>query len=166
MMTRLTRAALAVAGLTLLAACSSGASPTPSETVEAATPSPTAEATPSPTAAETTEPTAEPTATADQTAIDLWNANATLMRGMDGQQFEFECPPGGEYDDVWGTDVYTDDSSVCTAAVHAGVITLEDPGTVTIEIRPGEDSYEESERNGVTSLPYPAWGGSFVVIDE
>jgi len=162
MITRMPRAALAVAGLTLLAACSSGASPTPSETVEAATPSPTAEATPSPTAAET----AEPTETADLTAIDLWNANASLMRGMNGQQFEFECPPGGEYDDVWGTDVYTDDSSVCTAAVHAGVITLEDPGTVTIEIRPGEDSYEESERNGVTSLPYPAWGGSFVVIDE
>ena len=88
------------------------------------------------------------------------------MRGMNGQQFEFECPPGGEYDTIWGTDVYTDDSSVCTAAVHAGVITLEDPGTVTIEIRPGEDSYEESERNGVTSQPYPAWGGSFVVIDD
>jgi LCCL domain len=162
MMTRLPRAALALSATILLAACSSGASATPTPTVESATPSATAASTASPSAAES----ADATATANQTAIDAWRANATQYRGRDGEQFEFECPSGGEYDTVWGTDTYTDDSSVCTAAVHAGVITLDEPGTVTIEIRPGEDSYEESERNGVTSQPYPAWGGSFVVIDE
>ena len=83
---------------------------------------------------------------------------------MNGQEFDFDCPAGGEVRNVWGTDIYTDDSSVCTAGVHAGAITLEDGGTVTIEIRAGEDEYEDSERNGIESLSYPAWGGSFVVI--
>ena len=88
-----------------------------------------------------------------------------MHRGLNGEQFEYECPVGGTLRFVWGTDVYTDDSSVCTAGVHVGVITLESGGTVTIEIRPGQDAYVASERNGVTTLDYPAWGGSFVVID-
>jgi hypothetical protein len=63
---------------------------------------------------------------------------------------------------VWGTDVYTDDSSVCTAAVHAGLITLAGGGTVTAEIRPGQSSYKGSTRNGITSSPYASWLGSFI----
>ena len=84
---------------------------------------------------------------------------------MDEMQVDYVCPAGGTAHSVWGTDVYTDDSSVCTAAVHAGVITLEEGGTVTIEIRPGESSYEASERNGITSGSWGSWTGSFVVID-
>jgi hypothetical protein len=37
---------------------------------------------------------------------------------------------------------------------------------VTIEIRPGEKSYEATERNGISSLSYGSWGGSFVFIDD
>jgi hypothetical protein len=95
---------------------------------------------------------------------NLWGLTAGRHRGNDGQQFEFECPAGGEPDRVWGEDIYTDDSSVCTAAVHAGVITIEEGGTVTIEIRPGLESYEGTTRNGITTIPYGTWGGSFVVV--
>jgi hypothetical protein len=66
---------------------------------------------------------------------------------------------------VWGTDVYTDDSSVCTAAVHVGKITIDAGGPVEIEIRPGQDSYQGSQRNGITTLGYPRWDGSFVFVD-
>lgn len=98
-------------------------------------------------------------------APDAWRANAGSHRGEDGEQFDYVCPPGGAPATVWGTDVYTDDSSVCTAAVHAGLISLESGGTVTIEIRPGEDSYDGSERNGVTTSDYGEWGGSFIFPD-
>ncbi len=64
---------------------------------------------------------------------------------------------------MWGTDVYTDDSSVCTAGVHAGKISLAEGGTVVIEMRAGEDAYTGSERNGVTTTDYAGWPGSFVV---
>ena len=65
---------------------------------------------------------------------------------------------------IWGTDTYTDDSSVCTAAVHSGAISLAAGGTVTIEIRPGLDAYRSSTRNGITSVPYGSWHGSFVFV--
>lgn len=85
---------------------------------------------------------------------------------MEGQQITYDCPPAGEPHSVWGTDVYTDDSSVCTAAVHAGVITLDDGGSVTIEMRPGQDSYEASEQNGIESGSWGSWHGSFVVVSD
>jgi hypothetical protein len=85
---------------------------------------------------------------------------------VEGQQFDFFCRPSGKAYPVWGTDTYTNDSSKCTAAVYAGLITLDEGGAVTIEIRPGEESYEATERNGIPSLSYGSWGGSFVFIDD
>jgi hypothetical protein len=90
-----------------------------------------------------------------------WQLNAAGFRGKDGRLVAFACPPDGELRTVWGTDVYTDDSSVCSAAVHAGLISVEDGGRVVVEIAPGEESYEGSERNGVTSTDYGPWDGSF-----
>ena len=63
------------------------------------------------------------------------------------------------YGPVWGTDVYTDDSSVCHAAVHAGIIGF-DGGVVTVVALPGRSSYAASERNGVVSSPWAGWGRS------
>jgi hypothetical protein len=93
-----------------------------------------------------------------------WDRTASFIRGATEQQFTFECLAGGSPAVVWGTDIYTDDSSICTAGVHAGVIT-DDGGLVTIEILPGEESYEGSTRNDVTSLEYGAWDASFRVVD-
>ena len=149
---------LPIAASMLLAACSTAASPTPDPTAPPVTPDPTESA-----AAATSHPSAS--ATADG-SVDPWQANAVEHRTHNGLEFEYDCPAGGEPDTIWGTDTYTDDSSVCTAGVHVGVITLDEGGTVTIEIRPGEDQYVGSERNGVESSAYPAWGGSFVVIDD
>jgi hypothetical protein len=93
-----------------------------------------------------------------------WTAKAQAFRGQNGSRFLFTCPKYGTPSAVWGTDVYTDDSSVCTAAVHTGRITFAGGGTVTIEIRPGQSSYTGSTRNRVTTSSYPSWGGSFVVV--
>jgi hypothetical protein len=92
-----------------------------------------------------------------------WNANAGNFRAYVGEHFSYICPSGGAIGTVWGTDVYTDDSSVCTAAVHAGKIAPAKGGNVAIEIRPGQASYKGSTRNGVTSFDYGAWQGSFTV---
>jgi hypothetical protein len=94
-----------------------------------------------------------------------WSANATAFRGQNGARFDFSCPSYGTAGPLYGTDVYTDDSSVCTAAVHTGGITLAGGGSVTIEIRPGQSSYKGSTRNGITSDSWGSWSGSFVVVD-
>jgi hypothetical protein len=77
----------------------------------------------------------------------------------------FVCPPGGQAYTVWGTDIYTDDSSVCTAAVHTGLINFEEGGEVVVEIRGGESSYLGTTANGVTTLSYGPWRRSFA-FDE
>jgi hypothetical protein len=156
------RTAFTIAAFTVvLTACSTAATPSPNASEAEPTAAP-----PTATSTQAAEQAPEATATPDTSVADAWRANATRYRGMDGQQFDYDCPAGGEADTIWGTDTYTDDSSVCTAGVHVGVIALDEGGTVTIEIRPGEDEYQDTERNGIASQPYPAWGGSFVVIDD
>jgi hypothetical protein len=51
---------------------------------------------------------------------------------------------------VWGTDVYTDDSAMCRAALHAGVITPQG-GVITALRSGGRSLYIGSSRNGVAS---------------
>src|SRR5688500_3362478 len=111
-------------------------------------------------------PTTDPAASTP--ATDPWQLNAAEHRSEVGEEFTYDCPPADESrtDTIWGTHVYTDDSSVCTAAVHAGAITVEDGGEVTIEMLPGEDSYEASEQNGTESSSYGPWGGSFAVVTD
>ncbi len=93
-----------------------------------------------------------------------WNATAVFQRGRNSAHYTFVCPANGDLGSVWGTDTYTDDSSVCTAAVHAGLITQAGGGIVVIEIRPGESSYAASSRNGVDSQSYGPWAHSFVFV--
>lgn len=95
---------------------------------------------------------------------NVWSQTAVTYRGRNGEQINITCSPNGQSRSVWGTDVYSDDSSVCTAAVHAGLITLAQGGRVTIEIRPGQPAYAGSPRNGVTSSSYGRWSGSFAFV--
>ncbi|MFP2908221.1 M57 family metalloprotease [Pyxidicoccus sp. 3LFB2] len=85
--------------------------------------------------------------------------NFISYRGQNGTQIRCSCPAGST-GTVWGTDLYTDDSSVCAAAVHAGVITATG-GNVRVTIQPGQSSYTGTTRNGITTYSYGAWAGSF-----
>ena len=92
-----------------------------------------------------------------------WFRSANTLYATAGQQFTFVCPSGlnQSADDIWGTDIYTSDSSICYAAVHAGRISRNDGGVVVILILPGQLSYAASTRNGVTSGSYGSWDKSF-----
>jgi microcompartment protein CcmL/EutN len=95
------------------------------------------------------------------TAID-WDTNATGFTGETGQTYTFRCPQGGAAWPIYGTGDYTDDSSICTAAVHAGLISFARGGRVTIEIRGGRSSYQSSTRHGVTSQRWGEYGRGYV----
>jgi hypothetical protein len=98
----------------------------------------------------------------DQTSV-LWNTSASMVSFETGKTYKFKCPSSGKESAVWGTDIYTLDSSICNAAVHAGKLALESGGSVTIELRPGESAYKGSTRNGVKTNDYGKYGSSFVV---
>ncbi len=93
-----------------------------------------------------------------------WSDDARAFNGRDYLRFTFTLPAGGIAQECWGTDIYTDDSSIGTAAVHAGLITFAAGGTVTIRILPGQSSYTGSTANGVTSGDYGSWDGSFEFV--
>lgn len=57
---------------------------------------------------------------------------------------------------VWGEDLYTDDSDICRAAVHAGVIPASG-GNVWVFERPGIASYPATTRHGIASSRWDGW---------
>ena len=70
-----------------------------------------------------------------------------------GERYTFRCLPKRVRSSmVVGTDIYKiEGTSICYAAVHAGVISLQKGGTFTIEIRKSIDRFVGSTRNGIPS---------------
>lgn len=93
-----------------------------------------------------------------------WSASL-IARGLDtpGATGQIECPPNGVLSTVWGTGTYTSDSSLCTAALHYGWITLETGGLVGFRQVTGLNAYDGTTQNGVTSREYGPWGSSFQI---
>lgn len=101
------------------------------------------------------------------TEAEGWTITAAVLHGgvcTEGARHAVRCPKGGTLGSLWGSDLYTDDSSVCTAAVHAGLTSLAAGGDVAFELRRGETSYPAKLRNGVTSNPWGTWGCSYVLL--
>ena len=151
-----------VAGAFLL---SRGGDPGPALAVAVGTPtvsSSAAAATPAAVASPVAE--SSPSYPCGRRRVGRWQAHACESRGQIGTTVVYDCPAGGPPGKAWGDLVYSDDSSVCTAAVHAGAITVDGGGTVTIKIRSGQAGYVGTERNGIRTRPWDRWAGSFEVV--
>ncbi|CAH1270203.1 CRISPLD1 [Branchiostoma lanceolatum] len=75
----------------------------------------------------------------------------------------FYCPPACasyQYARVYGTGTYTDNSSICRAAIHAGVLQDYAAGYVDVWAGKGRTSYRGSSQNGVTTESYDYETGS------
>jgi hypothetical protein len=88
------------------------------------------------------------------------------LRGMNGDRYLFRCPSGKpRAGSVTGSGLYTDASSICAAAVHAGAIDAQHGGIVMIQILPGQPGYRGSMQNFLrSSNDTHSWGGSFAVL--
>jgi hypothetical protein len=64
---------------------------------------------------------------------------------------------------VWGTDVYTGDSALATAAVHAGAVKAGETAVVRVAVMPPLAQYRGSVRNGVSSHDYGRFGSAYRV---
>jgi hypothetical protein len=83
-----------------------------------------------------------------------------LTKEQQAGEYTCHCPwPGGQ---IWGTGVYTADSSICRAAIHMGLIDPNHPdGDVTVKSAPGCTTYASTEGPGVTSMAYGKFDASF-----
>ncbi|MEI8159078.1 MAG: LCCL domain-containing protein [Burkholderiales bacterium] len=66
---------------------------------------------------------------------------------------------------VWGSGIYTYDSNLATAAVHAGVIAPGETKTVKVSVLPGQTNYAGSTSHGVTSYAYGAYIAGSVMLE-
>ena len=71
---------------------------------------------------------------------------------------------GNTSGELWGTDIYTDDSSISRAAVHAGVIQNGETKTIYIKMVAGQQFYTGTTRNTVVSASFAVWSGSYIFI--
>ena len=63
---------------------------------------------------------------------------------------------------VWGTDYYTADSHLATAAVHAGVLREGEDGVVRVSaVDTSNIRFVGTDRHGVRSMAFPTWPKGF-----
>lgn len=55
---------------------------------------------------------------------------------------------------LWGTDIYSGDSTIGAAAVHAGLLAAGETGFLRVTVVHPPESFPASTRNGVTSTEY------------
>ncbi|MFQ3567423.1 MAG: pre-peptidase C-terminal domain-containing protein [Aggregatilineales bacterium] len=105
--------------------------------------------------------TPEPSAPSAVIALAC-NDTAQGIVGPAGTTVTVSCPADCTSGSIWGTDVYTDDSTVCRAAQHAGVIGAQG-GTFNVTILDGQSVYTGSPRNGIESMSWGSWDRSFSI---
>lgn len=62
---------------------------------------------------------------------------------------------------VWGTDIYTGDSNLAAAAVHAGLVKPGESAVVKVSVVQPLPGYQGSVRNGVKSHDFGRYGTAY-----
>ena len=101
----------------------------------------------------------------DQNVAFVVPDNMKSFRGQNGRSFILRVT-GKTNGSIWGgqNNVYTDDSDISTAVVHAGILRAGQSGIVTIKVLAGQASYPSISRNGVNSINYGKYDGSYQII--
>jgi hypothetical protein len=84
-------------------------------------------------------------------------------QAMIGQTLTFKVT-GNPAGSIWGTDMYTLDTSLATAAVHCGVLKPGETGNVRVQILGPQAAFVGSARHGVSSSDYGGYPGAYRVL--
>ncbi|MEA4859203.1 MAG: LCCL domain-containing protein [Sphaerochaeta sp.] len=80
------------------------------------------------------------------TAVDL---------GLEpGEKMRVRIPPNSPAQDVFGSDPYTFDSSIASAAAHKGLISLTQGGVVSVRMLEKRQAFIGNDRNDIYSYDY------------
>ena len=64
---------------------------------------------------------------------------------------------------LWGTDIYTGDSALATAVVHAGLVRAGEQTVVRVATVPPPAQFQGSTRHGITSHDFGRYGSAYRV---
>ena len=82
-----------------------------------------------------------------------------------GASLVVHCPQNCFQGVVYGDGIYTVDSSVCVAAVHAGVVNAVKGGNVKVEVVSSQPGYAGSEKNGISTRAWSSsWGNTAFTV--
>ncbi len=81
-----------------------------------------------------------------------------------GKRFAFTVTGSNMNGALWGTGVYTTDSSLAMAAVHSGVLKVGQTGVVVVQIVPTPNNFTGTFQNGIQSNPYQQYPTAYQII--
>jgi hypothetical protein len=71
---------------------------------------------------------------------------------------------GSDQGTIWGTGIYTDDSPLAVAAVHAGKLEVGQRGIIGVRMLDGLAEYQGSTEHGIASRDYGSHLGSYRIV--
>jgi hypothetical protein len=89
-------------------------------------------------------------------------SNMMGLCDQEGQTYYFRIH-GEETGTVWGTDTYTGDSALASAALHAGAVTPGETQVVRVTVMKPLRQYLGSTRNGITTYNFGPYSTAFRV---
>ncbi len=89
--------------------------------------------------------------------------NLSAYASKTGETFLFEVTGKARAGTVWGTELYTYDSPLAVAAVHAGALKDGETGVVAVTIHQSPHPHHASTANGVTSNSWGVYSASYSV---
>jgi hypothetical protein len=89
--------------------------------------------------------------------------NLVNFQNQLGKTFTFRVT-GAVNGSIWGTDVYTADSNLACATVHAGVLKAGQTKVIKVKIVTSPQTFQGSSRHGVTTMAYGPYPGAFQVL--
>jgi hypothetical protein len=90
--------------------------------------------------------------------------NLTSFESQQGKVLAFTVTGMAAGGSVWGTDVYTTDSRLAIAAVHAGQVKVGETGVVRVKVIPSPPSFAGSSRHGITTSPYGPYRAAYQFV--
>lgn len=84
--------------------------------------------------------------------------------GRHQETFAFRVTGAVAGGSIWGTDIYTTDSMLAMAAVHAGVLKAGETGVVRLKILPSPASFAGTVRNGVATSNFGRYSGAYQIL--
>ncbi len=100
------------------------------------------------------------------TAVNLpvhpYPGSLTPFRDRIGETFFFEVT-GRTTGSIWGTEVYTCDTDLATAAVHIGALKDGETGIVQVTIVASPSEHKATSQNGINSHAWGSYPASYTV---
>jgi hypothetical protein len=91
--------------------------------------------------------------------------NMIKYRNNNGKTYSVKVT-GTDQGSVWGgsNGIYTDDSRLGKAAVHAGLLKVGQEGVLKVTIVAGQQKYTGNTQNGITTTNYGSYSGSYKFV--